>query len=269
MKKLAALSCAFMLCLLAACNGDSGEALDPSSQNLPSLVVSAPPEIQPSTTVSSDPECLWESAKLIQTGDGEAVAVMEEGTLVAFALPEKISFEPDLGGQLKPGMTVDVAYDGRMTRSDPGQINPEELRVKAYDSGLISLYYQMLEDLYSEDASELGGTCAYFGFDLTGLEGLTSPEQQALGWAFATAHNSAPLYGTIQELGEQGYIDLEDLFWEDGLHFEIKASNVSEKRFTLECTRWKGGLGASGYKVAVEKKDGIWTAAEPSEFWIS
>ena len=45
MKKLAALSCAFMLCLLAACNGDSGEALDPSSQNLPSLVVSSSPEM--------------------------------------------------------------------------------------------------------------------------------------------------------------------------------------------------------------------------------
>ena len=62
---------------------------------------------------------------------------------------------------------------------------------------------------------------------------------------------------------------MENLAWKDGLHFEIKAEDVSEDRFTLNCTKWRSGLGASGYKLAVEKKDGVWTAAEPSEFWVA
>lgn len=266
MKKAAALLCALLLCLLAACGGDSGEALDPSSQSLPSLVVSSSPEVQPSPASG---EGVLESAKLIHLEEEEAAAVMENGTLATFALPEKISFAPGLGDQLKPGMTVEVAYDGKMARSYPGQINAESLRATAYDDGLTALYFSVLEDLYGEPDAGLNGECLYFGFDLTKAEGLSAGEREAVGWAFATAHDCAPLYGTIEELGAQGYIDMESLAWKDGLHFEIKAEDVSEDRFTLNCTKWRSGLGASGYKLAVEKKDGVWTAAEPSEFWVA
>lgn len=267
MKTTAVLLCALLLCLAAACGSeDAGVLPDASSQGTSSASANPSPESQPS---SASHDGVRESAKLIQVTDTGATAVIEGRELVTFPLPEAVTYEPGLEGGLKPGMTVEITYDGGILETYPGQITAGALHATGYDDGLISLYYEVLEDLYGENGDGLNEECLYFGFDLTAADGLTSEEQQALGWIFAGSHGCTPLYGTIEELGAEGYIDMENLCWEDGLHFEIKASDISEDSFTLECTKWRSGLGACGYKLSAEKKDGIWTAAETGEYWVS
>lgn len=222
-----------------------------------------------------DYEGVWETMKLIAVeqlpqGGQSLTAVGENGSLLTFAAPKAVACRAELedGFSLRPGMTVQVGYDGAVLESYPGQITPEYLTAEEYDGGLISLYLDVLEELYGQDTG-LNDGCRWFGFDLTGAPGLTPGEQQAIGWVFASSHGCEPLYGTIEELGEEGYIDMDALCWEDGLHYELKASEATEDSFTLGCTKWKSGLGAIGYKLTVEKKDGVWTMDETGESWAS
>ena len=220
-------------------------------------------------------EGVWETMKLIavdrnpQGGLG-LTALGESGSLLTFAAPRAVAYNAAIGGEpvLRSGMTVRVGYDGAVRETYPGQITADYVIAEEYDGGLISLYLDVLEELYGQDDG-MNDSCTYFGFDLSEAPGLTPAEQQAVGWVFASSQGCEPLFGTIEELGQEGYINMEGLYWEDGLHFTLRADSPAEDCFTLDCTKWKSGTGAIGYQQAVGKKDGVWTMGEASGFWIS
>ena len=268
-----------VLCVLGAC----GENSLPSSKNAPgqgslSNVAETPEPTEPAGEESSagqevsdqSADGVWEEMILIEVRETGLTAVAEEyGSLLTFGTPESIAFEPGLEDELKPGMTVSVHYDGAVLETYPGQIHADALQVTGWDDGLIALYLDVLEDLYGEDDDGLNDNCRYFGFDLSGPEELSQKELEAIGWVFASAHQCEPLYGTIRELGDQGYINMEELYWKDGVHFELKTADETETSFTLDVTKWRSGLGAIGYRLNVEKRDGLWTAGEAGMGWES
>ena len=79
---------------------------------------------------------------------------------------------------------------------------------------LADLYLQVLEDLWAVD-SALNADISMVGVDLSGTS-LTEEDQTALAEAFAESHGVALVQGTWQELCDQGYIDVENLYWADG-----------------------------------------------------
>lgn len=300
MKKSLALILVLLFCLMAACGNDGGTT--PSSPAAGAPGSSAPPSSSgsgeepredassasgeddtsasgtgapASTAGGADDAAVWEEMTLIDVqelpqGGQSLTAVGENGSLLTFAAPEAVAYSAELGDELvlRPGMTVQVGYDGYVRETYPGQITAKYLTAEAYDGGLISLYLDALEDLYGQDDG-MNDSCTYFGFDLSGAPGLTPAEQQAVGWVFAASQGCEPLFGTIEELGREGYINMEGLYWEDGLHFTLRADGPAEDCFTLDCTKWKSGTGAIGYQQAVGKKDGLWTMGDTSGFWIS
>lgn len=299
MKKSLALILVLLFCLLAACGNDGGTT--PSSPAAGAPESSAPPSSSgsgeepredassasgededtsasgtgapASTEGGANDAAVWETMKLIAVDDNlqggrSLTAVGENGSLLSFAAPEAVAYSAELEPVLLPGTTVQVGYDGYVMETYPGQITAEYLTAEAYDGGLISLYLDALEDLYGQDTG-MNDSCTYFGFDLSGAPGLTPAEQQAVGWVFATSQGCEPLFGTIEELGREGYINMEGRYWEDGLHFTLRADSPAEDYFTLDCTKWKSGTGAIGYQQAAEKKDGSWVQGEAGEFWIS
>lgn len=298
MKKSLALILVLLFCLLAACGNDGGTT--PSSPAAGAAGSSVPPSSSASgeepredassasgeddtpasgtgapasTEGGANDAAVWETMKLIAVDDNlqggrTLTAVGENGSLLTFAAPEAVAYSAELEPVLLPGTTVQVGYDGYVMETYPGQITAKYLTAEAYDGGLISLYLDALEDLYGQDTG-MNDSCAYFGFDLSGAPGLTPAEQQAVGWVFAASQGCEPLFGTIEELGREGYINMEGRYWEDGLHFTLRADSPAEDCFTLDCTKWKSGTGAIGYKLPVAKKDGVWTMGETSEFWIS
>lgn len=269
----AALALLLPLSILAACgeNNFSSSEGAPGQGDLSSIAAETPDPAGEASAAgeSQEDESLWEEMLLMEVDETGVTAVAgEAGTLLTFGLPENITLEPGLGDQLKPGMTVSVQYDGYVMETYPGQINADAIQATAYDDGLVSLYFDILEELYGEDEG-LNEDCKYFGFDLSGAKRLTQKEVEAIGWVFASSHQCEPLYGSIQELGDQGYIDMENLSWKDGIHFEFKASEISETGFTLDVTKWRSGLGAYGFQLKAEKENGLWAVAETGMGWVS
>lgn len=168
-----------------------------------------------------------------------------------------------------PGMVVEIGFDGTVLETWPAQIQVDSVTVKEQQTDYFSLYYQILEDILGEDEG-LNGDVSKFGFDFSEISMLSETEKQLLALEFSSAHQVEPLQGTLTELMDDGVIDRENLYWEDGLHFTIKEEEVKSDSVTFSVTKWRSGLGATGYtNTASKAPDNQWVFAKISEMWIS
>lgn len=122
---------------------------------------------------------------------------------------------------------------------------------------------EVLEDLWNVD-SGLNGGISQIGIDLSGLTHLTEEEKESVMNVFASKHNLPYIAGTWEELCEQGYIDKENLYWEDGLFFSIKTTEVNDfilDSTTFDAQKWRSGLGAYFFSqcTARKKLNGKWS----------
>ena len=148
--------------------------------------------------------------------------------------------------------------------------NSTDAGVYGPDSGAIDirtdiceLYLQVLEDLWNVD-SGLNLGISQIGIDLSGLSHLTEAEKETVMREFASKHDIPYIAGTWEELCEQGYIDKDNLRWEDGLFFSIKTDKEggSDPEFmTFDAHKWRSGLGAYFFDQCTARKgaDGKWS----------
>ena len=125
------------------------------------------------------------------------------------------------------------------------------------------LYLEVLEDLWNVD-SGLNGGISQIGIDFSGLTHLTEEEKESVMSDFASRHNLPYIAGTWEELCEQGYIDKDNLYWEDGLFFSIKTTEVNDfilDSTTFDAQKWRSGLGAYFFSqcTARKKLNGKWS----------
>ena len=132
---------------------------------------------------------------------------------------------------------------------------------------LCELYIDVLEDLWNVD-SGLNSEISQVGIDLSRLINLTEDEKDYVMSKFASNHNLPYIVGTWEELCEQGYIDKENLYWEDGLFFSIKTNEDGLKvdsegvEYTsFDAQKWRSGLGAYFFDQCIAQKndDGTWS----------
>ena len=73
---------------------------------------------------------------------------------------------------------------------------------------------------------------------------------------------------TMEELEEEGYI--KNLFFEEGILFEIKDETMQGATITMDISKWRSGLGAIGYDgLIVKYKNGKWEIVKQGNAWIS
>nr|MCR4721057.1 hypothetical protein [Lachnospiraceae bacterium] len=135
------------------------------------------------------------------------------------------------------------------------------------------LYLKVLEDLWYVDPG-LNDGISLIGIDLSELSHLTELEKETVMHEFASKHNLSYIAGTWEELCEQGYIDKDNLYWEDGLFFSIKTNEDAEwnhpyikdgesvpKITFFEAQKWRSGLGAYFFNQCTAQKnaDGKWS----------
>lgn len=206
--------------------------------------------------------------------DGTANGVY---TLPVGEIPVTVDGENATAADLADGMLLKVEYSGDVLETYPAQLtNVSALRAQTAPDGgltdLCGLYLRVLDDLWTVDAGlngmEDGGTVPYVGVDLSGAPGeLTAAEKSAIIWQFGQTHGATPLTGTFDELAEQGYIDRESLYWEDGILFSIQESYGHDTEcYTLptlhfDAEKWRSGLGAYFFTdcTAVWPESGTWT----------
>ena len=135
------------------------------------------------------------------------------------------------------------------------------------------LYLKVLEDLWNVDPG-LNGGISQIGIDLSELSHLTAEEKEIVMHEFASKHNLPYIAGTWEELCEQGYIDKDNLYWEDGLFFSIKTNEDAvwnlpalkegdpiPELTAFDAQKWRSGLGAYYFSQCSAQKnaDGTWS----------
>lgn len=167
--------------------------------------------------------------------------------------------------EIEPGSLIEISYNGNIDETFPAQLCGVT-KIKVLDLGgfdnLCSLYLDVLEDLWQVD-SGLNSDIDIIGVDLSKTR-LLPAEQSALAWRFGELHGKEIVQGTWQELVDQGYIDGEALYWENGCLFSITEKEMEGKYSLIpikfDAEKWRSGLGAYcfGDCTSVQSALGKW-----------
>lgn len=167
------------------------------------------------------------------------------------------------GGALRPGMIVRVP-GAPVREAWPARFETDTVEILEERAGRTDLFRRVILDMWEEDPG-LNGGAERLGFDFSGAC-LTAGEQKGLAYLAARdlGFGMDYLSGTWEELCEQGYIDREDLVWEDGVFFSISVTGVPGRSgFTFDAQKWRSGLGAIFYENCTARRgpDGAWEYA--------
>ena len=222
----------FCVCLLADCGAAGSGAPVPGG---------APSNEEQSGGEATQPAAVTTVCRVI-SNDGSLLLAGMDGD------PNIYTLTPEDDTNLAAGALVEVTYDGTVLESWPAQFSGVTA-VNTARGGFddrCALYLQVLKDLWEVD-SGLNGDVTYIGVDLSATS-LSDSERAAVAWAFAGKHGGELVTGTWEELAEQGYIDRENLYWEDGILFSITEKEMkgvySLTPVTFDAEKWRSGLGA-------------------------
>ncbi|MDY5612064.1 hypothetical protein [Dysosmobacter sp.] len=236
------------LCLLAACGATGRGAPVPGG---------APSNEEQVGGESTQPASVTTVCRVV-SNDGSLLLAGADGD------PNIYILNPKDATNLAAGTLVGVTYDGTIMETWPSQFS-EVTEVHTVEGGFddrCALYLQVLEDLWAGDEG-LNGNLTYIGVDLSQTN-LSDSEQAAVAWVFAGRHGGELVTGTWEELAEQGYIDRENLYWEDGVLFSITEKETegvySLTPVTFDAEKWRSGLGAYFFCdcTSVQSADGHW-----------
>ncbi len=170
---------------------------------------------------------------------------------------------------LKPGDILEITYNGVILESYPAQISSSNIKVVGHNN-LIDGYLAIIDDIWNED-SGLNSEIEMITVDTTGWVDLTEIEKEIILAGMKEAYGFEVTVGTFDELADQGIIDKENLYFENGVHIVISDITYHEKpeKITYSVSKWRSGLGAVGSDGSkAELKDGKWIITKGS-MWIS
>ena len=158
------------------------------------------------------------------------------------------------------GQIVEVGYSGNILETYPAQLGaPSCVRLTGEVRDTIPLYRQVFDDLWETDPA-LNSDITYIAFDLQGAANLNDGEKAALVYLIGCDYGKQTLTGTFNELCEQGYIDEENLHFENGILFSFSVSEDNGDTFTFDAEKWRSGLGAYFFSNCTAKRTNAgWT----------
>ena len=170
---------------------------------------------------------------------------------------------------LKPGDILEITYNGMIAESYPAQIQSSDIKVVGHNN-LIDGYLAIIDDIWNED-SGLNSDIDMITVDTTGWTSLTDIEKEIILANMKDTYGFDITVGTFDELADQGIIDKDKLYFENGVHIVISDMTYDEKaeKITYSISKWRSGLGAVGSDGSkAENKDGNWIITKGS-MWIS
>lgn len=240
------------LLLFAGCTAAPGPGAPP--------MVATGPETPGAATAAPGGEALL-TGTVIDVSDGSLLLAGEGVYNGLYRLSlDGVPVEPGGVEALCVGKRAEVTFGGITAECFP-EIPAGVTRVRAVDGDLspFVLYRQVLFDLMETDEG-LNGGARYLGLDLSGATNLTNGEQQALRYLLEERYGLSLVPGTFDELCEQGYIDRDALYWEDGVLLRISLVEDGTDAFRFDAEKWRSGLGAVYWTDCTAKRgaDG-WT----------
>lgn len=163
---------------------------------------------------------------------------------------------------LRPGMILDVTWDGIIAESYPCQITANEIRVVEQGDDLVGMYRQILAELWAETGQKTG--VEQLGFDFSGLTGLSAAEQQALAYLTACKLEMGFSYatGTWDELVSDNHITMDgEGYWTDGtmLSLSLYMQEEGHAGIIASSSRSRDGAILVLTCTADRQEDGSWS----------
>lgn len=164
--------------------------------------------------------------------------------------------------ELRPGMILDITWNGIIAESYPGIFTADEVRVVEQGDNLVGMYRQILAELWAETGQKTG--VERLSFDFSGLTDLSAAEQTALAYLTACKLEMGFSYssGTWDELVSDNCITMDgDGYWTDGMLLSL---------FLYEQEDGHAGIIASSHRsrdgailvltcIADRQEDGSWS----------
>lgn len=245
--RVAVLLCAALaLLLLAGCTAAPKPGTPSAATAGPETPGTATPGPEAPGTSTAEPEGgALLAGTVIDVSDGSLLLAGEGvyGGLYQVSL-DGVPVEPGGAEALCVGKRAEVTFGGTVAECFPG-IPADVTRVRAVDGDLspFVLYRQVLFDLMVTDEG-LNGGARYLGVDLSRAANLTGGEEQALRYLLEQRYGLSVIPGTFDELCEQGYIDRDALYWEDGVLLRVALVEDGTDTFRFDAEKWRSGLGA-------------------------
>lgn len=244
---VAALLCAaLVLLLLAGCTAAPKPGAPSAAAAGPETPGTATPGLEAPGTAAVEPEGgALLAGTVIDVSDGSLLLAGEGDYDGLYRLSlDGVPVEPGGAEALCVGKRAEVTFGGTVAECFPG-IPGGVTRVRAVDGDLspFVLYRQVLFDLMETDEG-LNGGARYLGVDLSGAANLTGGEKLALQYLLEQRYGLSVLPGTFDELCEQGYIDRDALYWEDGVLLRVALVEDGTDTFRFDAEKWRSGLGA-------------------------
>ena len=271
----------FCVLLLAACSGaagfgTSGTEQDGSDNAFTGGINGA------SAGNAMEPETARTLCRIVDGAGSDTLvlaAQSEQGevyTLAPDSIPVTLDGKSAAPDQLQDGMLVTIVSSGCTETVWPARFG-EVYAIEAESSGIddrCGLVLGVFEELWQNDPA-LNEDVRILGFDIDEALLPLNSERMALAWVFSCRHGTGTEFvmGTWQQLADEGYIDGENLYWEDGLLFSINACEgkaQTDKKLFFDARKWRSGLGAIFFTECTAKMDrsGSWSY-EPGGFAIS
>lgn len=164
--------------------------------------------------------------------------------------------------ELRPGMILDITWDGIIAESYPCQITANEIRVVEQGDDLVGMYRQILAELWAETGQKTG--VERLGFDFSGLTDLSAAEQQALAYLSACGLEMGFSYGagTWDELVSDNYITTDgEGYWTDGMILSLSLYMQEEGHAGIiaSSSRSRDGAILVLTCMADRQEDGSWS----------
>lgn len=206
------------------------------------------------------------TCRVIREDDGSLLLARLDGS------PSDVYTATFRGQELEEGDLVDVTVSGPILETYPaqlGEINQITVRREGFDD-LCERYLEVLDDLMDEDEALAQGI-TQLGLDLSQTR-LTPAERSAVALALGGEERLPVVEGTWQELVDQGYIDGENLYWEDGLFLSIEETEkTAEDQVTFDAQAWRSGLGARFFSdcTSTRSATGHWSDYKVGAYAVS
>ncbi len=134
------------------------------------------------------------------------------------------------------------------------------------DVDKIGAYTTVIDKLYEEDTA-LNSDIEYIAIDTSLIINLDDEEKAELLKELED-YGFTVLDMTMEELKEEGYV--EDLYFEEGILFEIEDEPMVGNSITMDISKWRSGLGAIGYDgMVVKYENEKWEIDKIGGPWIS
>lgn len=171
--------------------------------------------------------------------------------------------------ELRPGMILDITWNGIIADSFPGSLTADEIQVVEQGDDLVGMYCQLLTELWTETGQKTG--VERLGFDFSGLTDLSAREQQALAYLTACKLEMGFSYGsgTWDELVSDNHITMDgEGYWTNGmlLSLSLYVQEDGHAGIIASSSRSRDGAILVLTCMADRQEDGSWsyTSFQPS-----